>query len=166
MTHCFLSRGPPTAGRQFWRLGWLHICAVVLLLALLPATGKAQGVANSAATAPRYRVVMQVSNAEPRGWHQALNNALALTKNAGPANVQIEIVANGAGIGMLKYNSTEAREVAAALATGIKVIACGETMKALMLEKDDMLSNISYVPGGLIEVLDRQRDGWQYIKAD
>ena len=35
-----------------------------------------------------------------------------------------------------------------------------------MIEKDDMLPNISYVPGGLIEVLDRQREGWSYIKGD
>ena len=115
---------------------------------------------------PKYRVVMQVSNAEPRGWHQTLANAMALTKNAGPQNVQIEIVANGMGIGMLKYNSPDAKEVAAVLGMGIKVLACGETMKALLLEKDDMLPNIGYVPGGLIEVLDRQGDGWRYIKGD
>lgn len=33
-----------------------------------------------------------------RGWHQTLNNAMALTKGAGWANVQIEIVANGIGV--------------------------------------------------------------------
>ena len=43
-------------------------------------------------------VVLQVSNPEPRGWHQTLNVATALTKNAGWANVQIEIVANGMGV--------------------------------------------------------------------
>lgn len=118
------------------------------------------------ALAPKYRVVIQVSNPDPRGWHQTLNNAMALTKNAGRANVQIEIVVNGMAIGMLKYNSPEAKEVAAVLGLGVKVLACGETMKALMLEKDDMLPNIGYVPGGLIEVLDRQRDGWQYVKGD
>ena len=143
-----------------------ELAAVLLVAASL--AGLAQGASSVSgdALAPRYRVVMQVSNAEPRGWHQALSNALALTRNAGRANVQIEIVANGMGLGMLKYNSSEAREVAAVLEQGIKVVACGETMKALMLEKDDMLPNISFVPGGLIEVLDRQREGWQYIKAD
>ena len=144
--------------------------AVMLTAALLLAMPKglwAQSSAPATATsAPRYRVVMQVSNPEPRGWHQTLNNAMALTKNAGRANVQIEIVANGMGIGMLKYNSPAAKEVAAVLGLGIKVLACGETMKALILEKDDMLPNIGFVPGGLIEVLDRQRDGWQYVKGD
>ncbi len=144
--------------------------AVMLTAALLVAAPKGLWAQSSApateTSAPRYRVVMQVSNPEPRGWHQTLNNAMALTKNAGRANVQIEIVANGMGIGMLKYNSPAAKEVAAVLGLGVKVLACGETMKALILEKDDMLPNIGFVPGGLIEVLDRQRDGWQYVKGD
>ena len=140
------------------------LAATLLLLGTVAATAQGQPV--SGGSTPKYRVVMQVSNPEPRGWHQTLNNAIALTKNAGPGNVQIEIVANGMGIGMLKFNSPEAREVAAVMGMGIKVLACGETMKALMLEKDDMLPNIGFVPGGLIEVLDRQRDGWSYIKGD
>ena len=140
------------------------LAAALLLLGSVVAS--AQGRPASGASTPKYRVVMQVSNPEPRGWHQTLNNAIALTKNAGPGNVDIEIVANGMGIGMLKFNSPEAREVAAVLGMGIKVLACGETMKALMLEKDDMLPDIGFVPGGLIEVLDRQREGWSYVKGD
>jgi uncharacterized protein len=101
-----------------------------------PSASWAQNAAPAAgAMAPKYRVVMQVSNPEPRGWNQALNNSLALTKNAGKANVEIRIVANGMGIGMLKANSPAAPLVAAALAQGVKVLACGETMKALLLEK-------------------------------
>lgn len=142
-----------------------RIPAALIALASIGAWAQVQAPAVDPAR-PKYRVVMQVSNAEPRGWHQTLANAMALTKNAGAQNVQIEIVANGMGIGMLKYNSPDAKEVAAVLGMGIKVLACGETMKALLLEKDDMLPNIGYVPGGLIEVLDRQGDGWRYIKGD
>lgn len=138
-----------------------------MVVALAPITSFAQSAAPTAgATTAKYRVVFQVSNGEPRGWNQTLNNALALTKNAGKDNVELRIVANGAGIGMLKENSPSAKMVAAALAQGVKVLACGETMKALMLEKEDMLPNIGYVPGGIIEILDRQIEGWRYIKGD
>ena len=66
----------------------------VALVALASIGAWAQAQAPSVDPAgPKYRVVMQVSNAEPRGWHQTLANAMALTKNAGPQNVQIEIVA-------------------------------------------------------------------------
>ena len=143
------------------------VLAVAAILAAAPMAAWAQAPAPAAAAVvPKYRVVMQVSNPDPRGWNQALNNSLALTKNAGKGNVEIRIVAIGGGIGMLKVNSPATQLVNAALAQGVKVLACGETMKALMLEKDDMLPNIGFVPGGLIEILDRQGDGWRYIKAD
>jgi uncharacterized protein len=145
---------------------WRVVLAFALF-ALALTTSWAQAVSSGpAATPPRYRVVMQVSNPEPRAWNQALNNGLALTRNAGKDNVEIHIVANGMGIAMLKENSPAGKLVAAALAQGVKVLACGETMKALQLEREDMLPNIGYVPGGLIEILDRQNEGWRYIKAD
>jgi hypothetical protein len=138
-----------------------------IFFALTPIGSFAQSTAPVAsATTPKYRVVFQVSNGDPRGWNQTLNNALALTKNAGKDNVELRVVANGAGIGMLKDNSPSAKLVAAAMAQGVKVLACGETMKALLLEKEDMLPNIGYVPGGIIEILDRQIEGWRYIKGD
>lgn len=137
------------------------------LFALSPAAAWAQASAAPAgAVAPKYRVVFHVANGDPRGWTQALNNSLAFTKNAGPGNAEIRIVAIGMGIGMLKENSPSAKLVAAALSQGVKVLACGETMKALLLEKGDMLPDIGYVPGGIIEILDRQSDGWRYLKAD
>jgi intracellular sulfur oxidation DsrE/DsrF family protein len=145
---------------------WSAVVAIAFFT-LYPAAAWAQSAAPSAPSVfPKYRVVMQVSNPDPRGWNQALNNSLALTKNAGKANVEIRIVAIGMGIGMLKENSPATKLVDAALGQGVKVLACGETMKALLLEKEDMLPNIGYVPGGIIEILDRQSEGWRYIKAD
>jgi len=135
-------------------------------IAMLSIWGTQAVLAQTTPAAPKYRVVFQVSNPDPRGWNQALNNSLALTRNAGKGNVEIRIVANGMGIGMLKENSPAAKLVAAALAQGVKVLACGETMKAMMLEKEDMLPDIGYVPGGIIEILDRQNEGWRYVKAD
>lgn len=137
------------------------------LLALAPAATWAQAaVSPASATVPKYRAIFHVSGADPRGWNQALNNSLALTKNAGKDNVEIRIVAIGMGINMLKADSQAAKLVAAALSKDVKVLACGETMKALSLEKEDMLPDIGYVPGGIIEILDRQGEGWRYIRVD
>lgn len=137
------------------------------VVALAPAAAAAQAPTSPpSATTPKYRAIFHVSGADPKGWNQALSNSLALTKNAGKNNVEIRMVVIGQGIGMLKENSPAAKLVAAALSQGVKVLACGETMKALALEKEDMLPNIGYVPGGIIEILDRQGEGWRYIRVD
>ena len=48
---------------------------------------------------------MQVSDGDAAKWNLALNNANNLQADLGAANVDIEIVAYGPGIGMLKSDS-------------------------------------------------------------
>ena len=73
---------------------------------------------------------MQVSDGEPAKWNLALNNARNLQSDLGAANVEIEIVAYGPGIGMLKRDSTVATRVDEALTSGVKIVACENTMRA------------------------------------
>ena len=82
----------------------------------------------------------------------------------GAANVDIEIVAYGPGIGMLKLDSTVGGRVDEATAAGVKVVACEITMKGQKLTRADMLNGIGYVPAGVVELMSRQQQGWAYIR--
>jgi len=70
------------------------------------------------------RIVIQVSDGDAAKWNLALNNARNLQADLGAANVEIEIVAYGPGIGMLKRDSPVASRIAEANDTGVKVVAC------------------------------------------
>ena len=87
----------------------------------------------AAAQAPqasvRPKVVLQVSDAESAKWTLALNNAKNVQTDLGAANVDIEVVAYGPGIGMLKADSIVGNRVDEAIAAGVKVVACENTMK-------------------------------------
>ena len=121
--------------------------------------------AGAQATAmPKNRVVIQVSDAEPAKWNLALNNARNLQSDLGAANVEIEIVAYGPGLSMLKRDSAVATRVDEALTSGVKVFACGNTMRAQKLTQPDMLPSISYVEAGVVEIMQRQQQGWAYIR--
>lgn len=113
----------------------------------------------------KYRVVIQVSDADPRGWAQALNYTENLQELLGKNDVVIELVALGQGIGILKLDSPHATRVADALNRDVKIVACEVTMKRQKLTRDDMLSDIGYAPGGLVQIITRQRQGWNYIKG-
>lgn len=117
-----------------------------------------------AAPAPRHRVVFQVSDGEPGKWELTLNNVRNLQKEAGNEKANIEIVAYGPGVGMLKRDSKVAQKVQDALAAGVKIVACENTMNAMHLTKDDMLPNIGYVPSGVFEVMRKQEEGYAYIR--
>lgn len=111
------------------------------------------------------RVVVQVSTPETRIWGQALNYVENLQALYGKDNVEIEIVALGWGIGMLKFDSPLATRVADALKRGASVRACEVTMGRQKLTKEDMLPEIGYVPAGLGQIIKRQKEGWQYISG-
>ena len=111
-----------------------------------------------------HKIVIQVSDNDPAKWNLALNNAKNLQDDVGAANVEIEIVAYGPGIAMLKLESPTGSRIADAAKAGVKVTACENTMRGQKLTKDDMLTGISYVPAGVTEIMKKQQQGWAYIR--
>jgi intracellular sulfur oxidation DsrE/DsrF family protein len=114
--------------------------------------------------AHKNQVVMQVSDNDPAKWNLALNNAANLQKDLGMDDVELEIVAYGPGISMLKADSPVAARISSALGNGVKVVACENTMAGQKLQKSDMLPSIGYVQAGVVELMKKQQQGWAYIR--
>jgi intracellular sulfur oxidation DsrE/DsrF family protein len=114
--------------------------------------------------APTNKVVIQVSDADPAKWNLALNNAKNVQTDLGASNVAIEVVAYGPGIGMLKADSVVGNRIAEARGSGVNVVACENTMRKEKLARDDMLAGIGYVSSGVIEIMQRQQQGWAYVR--
>ncbi|MFL6706746.1 MAG: DsrE family protein [Massilia sp.] len=133
---------------------------VFVIAALLASAGLAQAQAPAAKT----RVVMQVSDNDSGKWNLALGNARNLQKALGPANVDIEIVAYGPGIGMVKADSSAAANVRDAVASGMNINACENTMAAQHLNKSDINPAAGYVPSGVVEIVQRQQNGYAYLR--
>lgn len=110
------------------------------------------------------KVIFQVSEADPKTWNLALNNMSNVQEALGKDKVDVELVVYGPGIGMLKAESTAGNRVNDAIKNGVTIVACENTMHNMKLTKDDMLSSISYVPGGVIELMQKQKEGYAYIK--
>jgi intracellular sulfur oxidation DsrE/DsrF family protein len=110
------------------------------------------------------KMVIQVSDNDSAKWNLALNNAKNIQKDLGKGNVELEIVAYGPGINMLKAESEVGNRIGEAMESGVKVLACQNTMRNQKLVKEDMLSNIAYVPAGVIEIMQRQHQGWAYLR--
>ena len=138
--------------RRFPLAAWLRRLALLALV--LPALALAQP----------YKVVMQVSDADPAKWNLALNNARNIQSDLGASNVEVEIVAYGPGIGMLKAESPVANRIGEALKANTKIVACENTMAAQKLTQADMLPAVGYVPSGAVELIKRQREGWAYLR--
>jgi len=133
----------------------------VAVLALLTSFGAVNFATAAEAGA---KVVIQVSDADAAKWNLALNNAKNVQSSYGADKVSVEIVTYGPGIGMLKMESPVGNRVDEAKAAGVSIVACQNTMKNMKLTSDDMLPNTSYVPSGVVELMEKQQQGYAYIR--
>ena len=145
-------------------LGTTLVLAVFAVNSLSFAAEDAKPAAKKAAVKAKEKVVFQVSDGDAKKWNLALNNVKNVQDEFGKDKVAIEIVVYGPGIGMLKAESEVGNRVGDAVAAGVQVVACENTMKAQKLTKDDMLSTISYVPAGVVELMKKQHQGYAYIR--
>ena len=134
-----------------------HLFGLIAAAAAAPAFAKDSNAA-------KQHVIFQVSDKDPAKWNLALNNARNVQQDLGADNVQIEIVAYGPGLEMLKAQSPVAARLAGALDSGVELLACENTMKNNKVDKADMYGGIAYVQAGVTHIMKRQREGWAYIR--
>jgi intracellular sulfur oxidation DsrE/DsrF family protein len=65
---------------------------------------------------------------------------------------------------MLMKDSPMADRIAELSKTGVKFAACQNTMKAMKLTKDNMLTTVDYVSAGVTELMKKQEEGWTYLR--
>jgi uncharacterized protein len=137
-----------------------------LLTSFLSATFLVAARAQSTATASLkpHRIAIQMSDNDPAKWNLAFNNAKNVQDELGAANVEVEIVAFGPGIHMLKVDSVVNSRIGEATKAGIKVLACENTMRNLKVSKDDIAPSVGYVPAGVVHIMRRQGEGWAYLR--
>jgi len=138
--------------------------AVGVALGVVAAPQALADTSNKAQPSGKYRLVFHVSENNPVHWNVTLNMAMAFQKNQGKDNSEIEIVAIGPGLNMLKADSKVTGRIAQALERDIDVVACGETMQVTKVKKEDLVGGVRVVPGGLLEIVNRQRSGWSYVR--
>ena len=141
------------------RRAFLVSASAALLALALPQLAGAQS-----ATA-KNRALFQVTDNDPARWTMILNNMQNLREGVAGEPVEIELVAYGPGLLMLKSDSSVKQRIAEALKSGVKVNACQNTMNGMKLTAPDMLPEIGYVPSGVVEVMRKQQQGWAYIRS-
>jgi intracellular sulfur oxidation DsrE/DsrF family protein len=109
-------------------------------------------------------VVIQVSDGDTKTWNQALNVIKNVQAEYGKDKVDIELVVFGNGSGMLKFDSPLANRIDDTLASGASVSMCENTMTGQKLTKADMHAKVGYVKAGVIEIIEKGRQGWTVVR--
>lgn len=113
----------------------------------------------------KHFVVIQLTSNDTLVWKGLMNNLKNLKAGWGD-NVQIEVVAHGAGIEMLMASkTTQQQKITEFKSKGIVFVGCENTMRERKIAKDAIISEAGFVPMGVGEIIMKQEQGWSYLKV-
>ena len=145
---------------------------ITIAAAVLVAVGLMAPTGSFAGSEVAHRVVIHVDDNDAKRMNMALNNAMnvdAYYKEKGE-DVVIEIVAYGPGLHMLRSDTSPVKKRIKSIGQNydnISFRACGNT-KAFMEKKSGkkvpMMSEAKMVKAGVVHLMERQEQGWSYIR--
>ncbi len=135
-------------------------------LGILAAVALLGGCAGMELGQKKEQVVIQVSDGDPKVWNLALNVVGNVKASYAKRGVQpeIEVVAFGPGIQMLKDDAVVASRMRDAMKEGTTMVACENSMDRFKLTRAVMLDKVTYVDAGVVHIIERQHQGWSVIR--
>lgn len=110
------------------------------------------------------RILLQLTENDPARVNGVFSNAANILDFYGMDNVEVAIVAYGAGVRALLRESAPAADRVASLGDyGVEFVACGNTLKTIGKSEDDLLPGVDMVTAGIPEIVERRLRGWHYI---
>lgn len=105
---------------------------------------------------------------EIRKWDLLLNNVnnLLLSYGESTMNVSIEILANSEAVKgyISNNNSLNCSVIESLLQNGVKFVACNNALLGMNISKEQIFPFVNIVPVGIRELVDKQIDGYVYLK--
>lgn len=180
MRHAYGDSAIPESRTVVKRRRWpryLQGAAALLLLTVGAAAGwlahdndRSARVTLAAAQSRPQNIILHISTDDPLKVSDALDQAEQMLSRNKDKPFQLEIVANGEGLNLLRarYSSyPERTEELIRNYNNLSVMACARTLQAIREQGGDveLLPHIGTTESALERVVDRLQDGWIYIRV-
>lgn len=149
--------------------GFLGGIAVALALGLLTAPSVAADNVER-----QHRLAIHVDQNDAEVMNMALNNASHVIEyyRAKGEDVQVEVVAYGPGLHMLREDTSPVKDRIKALkevsfSKNLKLSACNNTKEGMEKREGHAITIIpeaSLVPSGVVRLMELQEQGWSYVR--
>ena len=107
------------------------------------------------------KIVLSIGSGKSEDIHHILGSANNFLKFYGPEKVEMVIVAYYHGIkAVLLENIDIMKRVQALQLYEVEFVACGNTMRTKNIKEDKLLDDVSIATAGLVEIIERQKDGY------
>ena len=136
-----------------------RLSSLILFSLLLSLSASAYSQATS------HHIVFALTSGDEADWKLTLGNIRNLIAALPVDSTEVEVVAYGPGISFVRKGSSADAEIQALEAKHVRFVACENSMRMQKITLAYLVTGVSSVPWGIVEVVTKQEHGWTYIKA-
>ncbi len=135
---------------------------IIFILSLLFMTLSIQSMAKK----KQHKVIFQFTNANDTMQQKAFVKQLEnLSEHWPTANYEVVLYNQGLEL-VMKSNTAYVERLKALKNKGVRFVVCENTLKNRKISKDVFDTElVEYVPAGIAEIVEKQEQGWNYIKG-
>ncbi|WP_419769207.1 MAG: DsrE family protein [Candidatus Marinarcus sp.] len=135
---------------------------ILLLLITLFAFGKSTFSDPQPSFENPRRVVIPLYVSEPQKVNHILGSIYNILKEYPPETLKVVVVAYGTGMRVIKkdYDTKTLARVKSLMEYDVEFIGCRNTMETMHWIDTDFIDDVSFVQAGIVEVIERQVDGY------
>ncbi len=121
---------------------------------------------HSMAKKRQHKVIFQFTNANDTMQQKAFIKQLENLNEYWPtANYEIVLYNQGLEL-VMKNNTTYLERLISLKNKGMRFLVCENTLKNRKISKDVFVTElVEYIPAGIAEIVEKQEQGWSYIKG-
>jgi intracellular sulfur oxidation DsrE/DsrF family protein len=123
------------------------------------------GFAAHGQTPKAHHVLFAVTSGDEADWNLSLGNIRNLLKGLAPDVVEVEVVAFGPRLKLVKKGSSAEADIKALVEMHVRFVACENSMRMQKVTVADLIEGVGTVPSGIVEVVKKQELGWSYVKG-
>ena len=110
------------------------------------------------------KIVFDVTSSDPAVHQATIRHVKFMSQAYDNAEFQV-VMYSGSQDMFIKEKSSVAEDLEAlAKKDNITFVACKGTMKRHKVSDEDLVPGITQVPDGILEIINKQAEGWGYIK--
>ena len=113
--------------------------------------------------------IFPITSGDENQISHVLSSASNVMKFYGPEKCEIAIVCYSQGIKTVLtkayfFDKDIQKRVRSLMTYDVEFIACGNTMKTYKVDKKELLRGVEVVTAGIVELIEREKSGWTYIR--
>lgn len=111
-----------------------------------------------------FKVIFHIDESEK--WELLLKNVSNLTRIADPKFSKIEVLANSEAVKEFVPDAGNPyfHLMGQLSGQGVLFTACNNALNGLGIKRAELMPFVSIVPAGVLELIERQKEGYAYIK--